>query len=74
MGHGGYGVFEWIFWVLAFIFFGLALFRGEKLSTGPVAGVRLRSGLLATMWILGLVFALAGFITAIIAMRAGGGA
>jgi hypothetical protein len=71
MGHGGFGVFEWIFWLLAFIFFGLALFRGEKLSTGPVAGVRLKSGLLVTMWILGLACALAGFITAILAMRAG---
>ena len=71
MGHGGFGVFEWIFWLLAFLFFGLALYRGEKLSTGPVAGVRLKSGLLTMMWILGLAFALAGFITAIIAMRSG---
>ena len=70
-GHGGLGIFEWVFWVLAFAFFGMALFRSEKLSTGPVAGVRLKSGLLAWMWVLGIAFALAGFITAIIQMRSG---
>jgi hypothetical protein len=68
-GHGGLGIFEWVFWVLGFAFFGMALFRSEKLSTGPVAGVRLKSGLLAWMWVLGIAFALAGFVTAIIAMR-----
>lgn len=67
----GYGVFEWLFWVLAFLCAGAALYRAEKLSTGPVAGVRLKSGLLLTLWILAAVFGLAGFVTAILAMRAG---
>ncbi|MDJ0312673.1 hypothetical protein [Arthrobacter sp. H35-D1] len=66
-----FGVFEWIFWVLAFGCGVLALLRGEVFSTGSSQRVRRHAGQQILLWIMTIAFALAGFVTAALALRAG---
>ncbi|MBT1001454.1 hypothetical protein KIH31_02465 [Paenarthrobacter sp. DKR-5] len=66
-----FGVLEWLFWVVAIISAAAALFRAESITTGNAPGVRRKSGLLTGLWVLATAAALAGFITAMIAMRVG---
>ncbi len=66
-----YGFFEWIFWVLAFGCGILALVRSEAFSTNSSQRVHHHSGQQMFLWILTVTFALSGFVTAALAMRAG---
>ncbi|WP_269938346.1 hypothetical protein [Arthrobacter sp. HY1533] len=66
-----YGLFEWVFWVLA-IGTGLtALMRSEVFSTNTSQRTHHHSGQQFLLWILAAAFALSGFVTAALAMRAG---
>ncbi|WP_449374017.1 hypothetical protein [Arthrobacter psychrolactophilus] len=67
----GYGFFEWIFWVLAFGAGILALMRSEVFSTKSSWKKHGNSGQQILLWLLTAAFALAGFVTAVLAMRAG---
>ncbi|PYI40168.1 hypothetical protein CVS30_01200 [Arthrobacter psychrolactophilus] len=67
----GYGFFEWIFWVLAFGFGILALMRSEVMSTQSSQKKNGNSGQQILLWLVTVAFALAGFVTAVLAMRAG---
>ena len=67
----GFGFFEWIFWVLAFGAGILALARSEVFSTHTSQRVHHHAGQQVFLWIMAAAFALAGFITAAMAMRAG---
>ncbi|WP_207343395.1 hypothetical protein [Arthrobacter sp. E3] len=66
-----YGVFEWVFWVLAFGFGVMALVRGEVFSTNTSQRVQRHAGQQFFLWVLAATFALSGFLTAVLAMRAG---
>jgi hypothetical protein len=66
-----YGFFEWIFWVLAFGAGALALTRGEVFSSNSSQRVRRHAGQQFFLWIATVAFALAGFVTAVLAMRSG---
>ncbi len=66
-----YGFYEWIFWVLAFGCGVLALVRSEVFSTNTSQRVHRHSGQQFFLWMLAAAFALSGFITAAMAMRAG---
>jgi hypothetical protein len=66
-----YGVFEWIFWVLAFGAGFLLLARVEMLSTANTQKVNHHAGQQLFLLILTVLFVLAGFTTAVIALRAG---
>ena len=66
-----YGLFQWLFWVLAIGTALLALMRSEVFSTNTSQRVHRHSGQLLFMWIMAAGFALAGFVTAALAMRAG---
>ncbi|MDJ0316838.1 MULTISPECIES: hypothetical protein [Arthrobacter] len=66
-----YGFFEWIFWVLAFCTGILALARIEVFSTHSSQRVHRHSGQQILLWIMTIAFALSGFVTAALAMRAG---
>ena len=66
-----YGLFQWLFWVLAIGTALLALMRSEVFSTNTSQRVHRHSGQLLFMWIMAATFALAGFVTAALAMRAG---
>lgn len=67
--HTGIGIFEWIFWAIAIIFLVLALMRSEKVSSASGLGARLQSVSLLFLWGVGLLAAIAGFITAVIDNR-----
>ena len=67
----GFGFFEWIFWVLAFVTGILALSRGEVFSTNTAQRVHRHSGQQMLLWFMMAAFAIAGFVTAALAMRAG---
>ncbi len=66
-----YGFFQWVFWVLAFGFGVLALLRSEVFSTNSSQRVHHHSGQQFFLWIMAVTFALSGFLTAVLAMRAG---
>lgn len=66
-----YGVFEWIFWVLAFGSGFLLLARVEMFSTANSQKVHGHAGQQLLLLILTILFALAGFTTAVISLRAG---
>lgn len=66
-----YGLFEWLFWVLAFGFLILGLIRSEIFSTNTSQRVHRHSGQQIFLFILSATFALSGFVTAALAMRAG---
>ncbi|MHA7305967.1 hypothetical protein ACX80E_12090 [Arthrobacter sp. TMN-49] len=66
----GFGFFEWLFWVLAFGTGILALTRIETFSTNSSQRTHHHAGQTAFLWILTACFALAGFVTAVVAMRA----
>ncbi|WP_425859628.1 hypothetical protein [Arthrobacter sp. TWP1-1] len=67
----GYGFFEWVFWVLAFGAGALALTRGEVFSSHSSQRVRGHAGQQIFLWMATAAFALAGFVTAVLALRAG---
>ena len=67
----GYGIFQWVFMVLAFVFGISALMRLEAFSTHSTQRVRHHSDQQILLWILCIVFALAGFAAAVLAVRAG---
>ncbi|ALV46552.1 hypothetical protein SAMN04489740_3493 [Arthrobacter alpinus] len=66
-----YGFFEWIFWVLAIASGVLAMARGEVFSTNSSQRVHRHAGQQIFLWIATVAFALAGFVTAVLAMRGG---
>ena len=66
-----YGLFQWLFWVLAIGTALGALMRSEVFSTNTSQRVHRHSGQVFFMWIMAAGFALAGFVTAALAMRAG---
>ncbi|WP_427016223.1 hypothetical protein ACQCSX_15815 [Pseudarthrobacter sp. P1] len=66
-----YGVFEWIFWVAGFLTLFLTLSRIEVFSTVNAQRAHRHGGQQLILWILTATFMLAGFVTAILAMRAG---
>ncbi|MGO2542728.1 hypothetical protein ACT3TS_11020 [Specibacter sp. AOP5-B1-6] len=66
-----FGFFEWIFWVLAFGAGILALVRIEVFSTHTTQRTHRHSGQQFFLWIMAATFAVAGFVTAALAMRAG---
>ncbi|MEO8221463.1 MAG: hypothetical protein ABI563_11840 [Specibacter sp.] len=68
----GFGFFEWLFWVLAFGTGILALTRIEAFSTNSTQRTRHHAGQTFLLWMLTAGFALAGFVTAALSMRASG--
>ncbi|MFQ4148374.1 hypothetical protein AAGW05_06710 [Arthrobacter sp. LAPM80] len=66
-----YGLFEWVFWVLAFCMAFLALARIEVFSTHSSQRAHRHSGQQVFLWIMAVIFALSGFLTAVLSMRAG---
>jgi len=66
-----YGVFEWIFWVLAFGTGFLLLARVEMLSTANTQKQHHHAGQQLFLLVMTVLFVLAGFTTAVIALRAG---
>ncbi len=66
-----YGLFEWLFWVLAFGCTILGLARSEIFSTNTSQRVHRHSGQQMILFIMAVVFAVSGFVTAALSMRAG---
>lgn len=66
-----YGLFEWLFWILAFGCFIWGLARSEIFSTNTSQRVHRHSGQQIFLFIMAATFALSGFVTAALAMRAG---
>lgn len=69
-GVPGYGFFQWTFWILAFACAYLVLGRVEIFSTNSSQRQGHHPGLVFLLWFLTIGFALSGFVTAILAMRA----
>ncbi|MGA7204813.1 MAG: hypothetical protein WBX27_09310 [Specibacter sp.] len=66
-----YGIFQWVFMVLAFICGVSALVRIESFSSHSTQRTSHHSEQQALLWILTVVFALAAFVAAVLAVRAG---
>jgi hypothetical protein len=66
-----YGIFQWVFMALAFICGISALMRLEAFSTSSTQRTNHHSEQQVLLWILTAVFALAGFVAAVLAVRAG---
>lgn len=66
-----FGLFEWVFWILAIGTGLVALMRSEVLSTNSSQRAHHHSGQQVLLWILAVAFAISGFVTAALAMRAG---
>ncbi|PYI69571.1 hypothetical protein CVV68_00175 [Arthrobacter livingstonensis] len=66
-----YGIFQWVFLALAFICGISALVRIESYSTHSTQRVHHHSDQQAVLWILTTVFAVAGFVAAVLAVRHG---
>ncbi|MCZ2403089.1 hypothetical protein IV498_07810 [Paenarthrobacter sp. Z7-10] len=65
-------VFEWICWSIAFVCVGIALIRAGVVSSGRVVGLRQKSGMVLGLWVLAIIFGVAGFVLAAAAVQAGG--
>jgi hypothetical protein len=65
-------VFEWICWSIAFACAGIALIRAAVVSSGRLPGVRQKSGMILGLWVLAVIFGVAGFVLAAAAVQAGG--
>ncbi|WP_026556720.1 hypothetical protein [Arthrobacter sp. 35W] len=65
-----YGVFQWLFWILAFATGILTLSRTEVFSTGSTQRSKGHAGQQFFLWFMTAAFALSGFIAAVLAMRA----
>ncbi|WP_146073195.1 MULTISPECIES: hypothetical protein [unclassified Arthrobacter] len=65
-----YGLFEWVFWVLAIGTGLLVLMRSEVLSSHSSQRTHRHAGQQSLLIILAVVFAVCGFVTAVMAMRA----
>jgi len=66
-----YGLFQWIFMALAFIFGISALVRIEAFSTHSTQRTHHHPGQQVVLWMGTAIFALAAFVVAVIALRAG---
>lgn len=66
-----YGLFQWIFLTLAFICGISALLRAEVFSSVSSQRTHHHSQQQVLLWLVTIVFALAGFVTAVLAVRAG---
>lgn len=65
-------IYEWICWTIAFACVGIALIRAGLVSSGRVVGLRQKSGMVLGLWVLAVIFAVAGFVLAAAAVQAGG--
>ncbi|WP_104087027.1 hypothetical protein [Arthrobacter sp. GMC3] len=66
-----YGVFQWAFMALAFIFGISALVRIEAFSTHSTQRTKHHPGQQVVLWLGAAIFALAAFVVAVMALRAG---
>ncbi|MGO4384685.1 hypothetical protein AB4Y80_10735 [Specibacter sp. RAF43] len=66
-----YGFFQWLFWALAFACGIAALLRIEAFSTTTSQRTHHHPDQQFLLWILTAGFAVSGFVTAALAMRAG---
>ncbi|ALE93627.1 hypothetical protein AOC05_17035 [Arthrobacter alpinus] len=66
-----YGLFQWVFMVLAFVFGISALLRLEVFSTHSTQRTHRHSGQQALLWMASVACALVGFVMAVLAVREG---
>ena len=66
-----YGLFQWLFMVLAFVFGISALMRIEAFSTHNTQRAHHHPGQQVVLWMGTAIFALAAFVVAVMALRDG---